>query len=62
MAENFEFTQGTGTTGAADDIANVKYPKVKLTGGEADDTTMVHAGGGVEANALRVTIASDSTG
>lgn len=35
---------------------------VKLIDGTADSNTVVAAGGGVEANALRVTIASDSTG
>lgn len=51
-----------GDTVAADDCAGTKYQVVKLADGTADATTVVAAGGGVEANALRVTIASDSTG
>lgn len=35
---------------------------MKILGGAANDATVVAAGGGVEANALRVTLASDSTG
>lgn len=38
MAENFNFTPGTGAVGAADDIAGVKYPFVKLTASAADST------------------------
>lgn len=35
---------------------------VKLLDGTVDSNTVIKAGGGVEANALRVTVASDSTG
>ena len=45
------YTGGTGQAGA-----------VKILSGTADANTPVAAGGGVEANALRVTLASDSTG
>lgn len=51
-----------GTTIAADDVSGVFYQRVKLADGTADSATLIAAGGGVEANALRVTIASDSTG
>lgn len=40
----------------------MKYQVVKLADGTADGTTRIASGGGVEANALRVTVASDSTG
>lgn len=63
MADNIELNAGTGgATLAADDVASVWYQRVKLTDGTADSTTAIAAGGGVEANALRVTLASDSTG
>ena len=39
-----------------------KAQGVKLLDGTVDSTTVIAAGGGVEANALRVTLASDSTG
>ena len=62
MADNFTFTEGTGKTGAADDVEGVLYQRVKLVDGTAESTTAIAAGGGVEAGALRVTIANDSTG
>ena len=43
-------------------MAGVKYQRNKLDGGGDGATTPILAGGGVEASALRVTIASDSTG
>lgn len=61
MADNVTLP-GTGTVVAADDITSVWYQRVKLTDGTADSTTAIAAGGGVEAGALRVTLASDSTG
>jgi len=60
MAENFDFTPGTGATGAADDIAGVKYPKVKLVDGTEDSTTVIGAGVGAAANGLRVALATAS--
>jgi len=63
VADNVVLDPGAGgATIAADDITSVWYQRVKLTDGTADSTTAVAAGGGVEANALRVTVASDSTG
>lgn len=63
MADNVVLNTGSGgETCATDDVAGVQYQRVKLTDGTADSSTVVAAGGGVEANALRVTIASDSTG
>lgn len=62
MADNFAFTEGSGKTGAADDVGGVLYQRIKMTDGTADSSTPIAAGGGAEANALRVTIASDSTG
>ena len=60
MAENFNFTEGTGAVGAADDISGVKYQKVKLVDGTEDATTIIAAGVGVAANALRVALATSS--
>lgn len=66
MADNVLLpATGTGTasvTQATDDVSSVHYPIVKLADGTADATTVIKAAGGVEANALRVTVASDSTG
>jgi len=56
---------GTGTATpviATEDIAGDHHQLVKLVDGTAASTTVVAAGGGAEANALRVTIANDSTG
>lgn len=63
MADNVVLNAGTGgVTLATDDITNVHYQRVKLVDGTLDATTAIAAGGGVEAGALRVTVASDSTG
>lgn len=62
MADNVPITAGAGTDIATDDIAGIHYQRVKLADGTADSATPVNAGGGVEANALRVTMANDSTG
>lgn len=64
MADNVQLSTnvGTGEVCATDDVGGVQYQRVKLTDGTADSTTVIAAGGGVEASALRVTIASDSTG
>jgi hypothetical protein len=56
---------GTGTATpviATNDVAGVQYQRVKLDGGGDGATTPISAGGGTEAAALRVTLASDSTG
>lgn len=47
---------------ATDQIGTTHYQKVKLVDGTAESATAIAAGGGVEAGALRVTLASDSTG
>ena len=63
MADNTTLNAGTGgDTIATDDIGGVKYQRVKLSCGADGSATDVTIGGGVEAAALRVTIASDSTG
>lgn len=62
MSDNILVTQGSGTTMATDDISSVHYPRVKLACGPDGTATDVPVGGGVEAAALRVTVASDSTG
>jgi hypothetical protein len=63
VTDNTVLNAGSGgDTIATDDVAGVKYQIVKLADGTADATTVVKADNGVAANALRVTIASDSTG
>lgn len=67
MADNVPVTAGTGTTIHADEYTHAtlgsgKTQLVKLVDGTLDSGTAIAAGGGVEAGALRVTIASDSTG
>lgn len=62
MADNIAITAGTGTTVATDQVGSAHYQLVKLADGTADSSTVIAAAGGVEAAALRVTIASDSTG
>lgn len=64
MADNIILSAGTadGATVATEDTGGAEYQKIKLVDGTAAATTMIAAGGGVEANALRVTVASDSTG
>jgi hypothetical protein len=41
MADNFAFTEGTGKTGAADDIGGVLYPRVKVQHGADGSATDV---------------------
>jgi hypothetical protein len=62
MSDNISITAGSGTTIATDDVGGVQFQKIKLVDGTADSSTAIASGGGVEAGALRVTIASDSTG
>lgn len=62
MADNVAITAGSGTNIATDDVSGAHYQRVKLVDGTLDSTTAITAGGGLEAGALRVTVASDSTG
>jgi hypothetical protein len=62
MADNVPITQGVGTDIATDDVGSVHYQKIKIDAGGDGASTPILAGGGVEASALRVTIANDSTG
>lgn len=62
MADNVAITAGAGTPIATDDVAGVHYQKIKLFDSTADSSTGIGFGGGTEATALRVTVASDSTG
>lgn len=62
MANNVAITAGSGTTMRSDDVSGVQYPYVKLADGTEDSSTVVASGNGVAAAALRVTVASDSTG
>src|SRR4051794_1045959 len=40
MANNFEFTEGSGKTGAAKEIASVLYPQVIATESDGSDTAL----------------------
>ncbi len=62
MADNVAITAGSGTNIATDDVSGIHIQKVKLVDGTADASTAIPAGGGTEASALRVTIATDSSG
>lgn len=63
MADNIVLNAGSlGATLAADDVASVYYQRIKVDGGGDGAAVPILAAGGVEASALRVTIASDSTG
>jgi hypothetical protein len=63
MADNVAITAGSGTDISTDELAGGEHVQhMKLMDGTADSDTVIASGGGVEAGALRVTIASDSTG
>lgn len=68
MADNITFqttvaTPPSGTVQRTDDLGAAGHvPYAKLMDGTDGASTVIAAGGGVEAGALRVTIASDSTG
>lgn len=63
MADNTTLDPGTGgDVIATDDVAGVKYQQVKLVNGTLDSTQVISSGNGTNAAALRVTVASDSTG
>ncbi len=51
-----------GETIAVDRISGDDYQRVKLVDGTIDGTAVISAGSGTSANAMRVTIATDSTG
>jgi len=62
VADNVAITAGSGTSVATDDVSGVHFQRVKLVDGTLDSSTAIASGGGVESGALRVTVASDSTG
>jgi hypothetical protein len=63
VADNIELDAGSGgATVATDDDGTAHHQYVKLEAGADGTQTKILAGGGVESGALRVTIASDSTG
>jgi hypothetical protein len=62
VADNVAITAGAGTSIATDEVGTDHYQRVKLADGTADSSTAIAAGNGTAANALRVSVASDSTG
>ena len=62
MADNVPITAGAGTSIATDDVAGVHYQQIKLHDGTLNSSTPIAAANGLAANAIRVTVASDSTG
>lgn len=62
MADGVDITAGSGTKISTDDIASGHVQRVKLVDGTDGGTAAIASGGGVESGALRVTMASDSTG
>lgn len=62
MADNISVTAGSGTTIATDDTGSAHYQRIKVVDGTDGSTTAVATGNGTNGNALRVTLASDSTG
>lgn len=62
MSNNLGYTIGAGANIAADDVSSVFYQRIKLADGTEDSSTPINSGNGVATNALRVTLASDSTG
>lgn len=60
MADNVDFTPGSGATGAADDIGGVYYPRVKISlGADGSATDALGGAGAVASGVQRVTLASD---
>jgi len=64
MADDVVLNSGSGGETLATDQAagGEHYQQIKIVDGTADATTPIIAGGGVEASALLVTLANDSTG
>jgi hypothetical protein len=58
----FDANTNSDYTVATDEIGSRDYQEVKIVDGTKGETTPAAVGGGVEANALRVTLANDSTG
>tara|TARA_R110000772_G_scaffold25515_10_gene66506 strand:+ start:258 stop:968 length:711 start_codon:yes stop_codon:yes gene_type:complete len=60
MADNVDFTPGTGATGATDDIGGVHYPRVKISlGADGAAVDAVAGAGAVSTGVQRTTLASD---
>lgn len=63
MPDNVPITAGVGTDIATDQLLTGEHVQLlKLVDGTANSSTRIEAGGGAEANAIRVTIANNSTG
>lgn len=67
MADNVSITAGSGTTILADEVTHGtwgsgKAQVIKIIDGTVDGTTEIASGNGTATNALRVTLASNTTG
>ena len=64
MADNITLNTGSGGSSLAtdEDASSNHWQKVKLGDGTADSTTVISAGHGTAANALRVELPTDGTG
>lgn len=62
MADGVSITSGAGTNIATNEVGGYHYQRIKVTAGAAGTATDVGIGGGTEATAIRVTVATDSTG
>lgn len=64
MADNITLNTGTGGSVLKTDenASSEHYQIIKIADGTADSDTLILVGNGVHGNALRVTLASDSTG
>lgn len=60
MVDNVDVTPGTGATIAADDIAGVKYQRVKISVGADGSATDLAPGQATKANSIPVALASDT--
>lgn len=59
---SFDADSNPDYVAATDEIGGVDYQEMKIVDGTKGATTPAAVGGGAEANALRVTVANDSTG
>src|SRR5512135_1040455 len=61
MADNYTATQGVGTNFGADEVAGVKYPRIKLALGPDGTVNDLAMGPATMSSSVPVTIASNQT-